>query len=147
MTDWNILSQILIGISIWIDFLMPYRRRAGWRIFCILFVLFCQWYPKPQKKSNFLSLRVPRGRGWQCTRHSLHTPVPLSFRQWAAGSDSRMQCLLTRPLPTRGAKYVSHRALRPQSGTHCFPGQVHERASQNRARLAFVFIKHIQFHF
>ncbi len=33
-----------------------------------------------KKKSSFLFLRVPRGRGWQYTRPSLHTPVPLSFR-------------------------------------------------------------------
>ncbi len=69
-----------------------------------LFVLFrhwlpSQWSPKPPKKSSFLFLRVPRGRGWQCTRPSLHTPVPLSFRQWAAGSGPRMRCLLPHPLP------------------------------------------------
>ncbi len=47
------------------------RRRAGWRIFCFLF------------------LRVPRGRGWQCMRPRLHTTIPLSLRQWAAGSGLR----------------------------------------------------------
>ncbi len=79
--------------------------------------------PKTSKKSSFLSLRVPRWRGWQCTRRSLHTPVPLSFRQWAAGSGSRTRCL-THPLPNRGARQVSHCALRPHTGTHCLPGRV-----------------------
>ncbi len=30
----------------------------------------------------------------------LHTPIPLSLRQWAAGSCPRTRCLLPRPLPT-----------------------------------------------
>ncbi len=63
-----------------------------------------QWYPKLQKKSSFLFLRVPRGRGWQCTRPRLHTPIPLSLRQWAAGSGPRTRCLLPRPLPSHGAR-------------------------------------------
>ncbi len=87
------------------------RRRAGWRIFCFLFVLFHHWLgwgKKLEKNCSFLFLlflpRVPRGRGWQCTRHSLHTPVPLSFRQWAAGSGLRTRCLLLHPLPSHGAR-------------------------------------------
>ncbi len=32
--------------------------------------------------------------------HSLHTPIPLSFRQWAAGSGSRTRCLLRAPCPS-----------------------------------------------
>ncbi len=48
-----------------------------------------QWYTKLQKKSSFLFLRVPRGRGWQSTRPCLHTPIPLFLCQWAAGSSPR----------------------------------------------------------
>ncbi len=85
--------------------------------------LFCsatgpQWYPKLHK-SSFLFLRVPRGRGWQCSRPRLHIPIPLSLRQSAAGSGPRTRCLLPRPLPSRGARWVSHHTLRPHFETLC----------------------------
>ncbi len=85
--------------------------------------LFCsatgpQWYPKLHK-SSFLFLRVPRGRGWQCARPRLHIPIPLSLRQWAAGSGPRTRCLLPRPLPSRGARWVLHHTLRPHFETLC----------------------------
>ncbi len=83
------------------DSTTPSPRRAGWRIF-VLFRHWPQWYPKLHK-SSFLFLRVPRGRGWQCARPRLHIPIPLSLRQWAAGSGPRTRCLLPRPLPSRGA--------------------------------------------
>ncbi len=78
------------------------RRRAGRRIFCFLFVLFrcwfpTQWYPKPKKKSSFLFLRVSRGQGWWCTRCSLDTPVPLSFRP--VGSRARLMDAMPPPAP------------------------------------------------
>ncbi len=58
------------------------RWRAGWKILFSLFGLFRhwlsgQWYPNFQ--SSFLCLRFPRGRGRQCTGHSLDTPSPSSF--------------------------------------------------------------------
>ncbi len=77
-----------------------------------------QWYPKLHK-SSFLFLRVPRGRGWQCARPRLHIPIPLSLRQWAAGSGPRTRCLLPRPLPSRGARWVLHHTLRPHFETLC----------------------------
>ncbi len=83
------------------------RWRSGWKILFSLFGLFRhwlsgQWYPNFQ--SSFLCLRFPRGRGRQCTGHSLDTSVPLFFRQWAAGSGPRTRCLLPRPLPSHGAR-------------------------------------------
>ncbi len=77
-----------------------------------------QWYPKLHK-SSFLFLRVPRGRGWQCARPRLHIPIPLSLRQWAAGSGPRTRCLLPRPLPSRGDRWVLHHTLRPHFETLC----------------------------
>ncbi len=76
---------------------------GGEFLFCSATGPRCQWYPKLHK-SSFLFLRVPRGRGWQCARPRLHIPIPLSLRQWAAGSGPRTRCLLPRPLPSRGAR-------------------------------------------
>ncbi len=70
-------------------------------------------YPKLHKSSFLFLLRVPRGRGWQCARPRLHIPIPLSLRQWAAGSGPRTRCLLPRPLPSRGARWV----LQPHTQT------------------------------
>ncbi len=83
------------------------RWRAGWKILFSLCGLFRHWLSGqwcPNFQSSFLCLRFPRGRGRQCTGHSLHTPVPLSFRLWAAGSGPRTQCLLPRPLLSHGAR-------------------------------------------
>ncbi len=80
--------------------------------------LFCS-ATGPLHKSSFLFLWVPRGRGWQCARPRLHIPIPLSLRQWAAGSGPRTRCLLPRPLPSRGARWVLHHTLRPHFETLC----------------------------
>ncbi len=74
--------------------------------------------PKTSIKEQF-PFPFPRGRGWQCTRPRLHTPVPLSLRQWAAGSGPRTRRLLPHPLPNYGARSVSHHTLRPHFETHC----------------------------
>ncbi len=83
------------------------RRRAGWRICCLFLCCRHSGTQNFNKRAVFL-FRVPRGRGWQCTRPRLHTPVPLSLRQWAAGSGPRTQRLLPHPLPNCGARSVSH---------------------------------------
>ncbi len=86
---------------------------------------FCSVPPlAPSGTQNFIRavsffLRVPRGRGWQCARPRLHIPIPLSLRQWAAGSGPRTRCLLPRPLPSRGARWVLHHTLRPHFETLC----------------------------
>ncbi len=83
-----------------------------------LFLLFCrwffgQWYPHFQN-SSFLCLWSPRGRRRQCKGHSLDTPFPLSFRQWAAVPSSRTQCLCA----SSNCSYMTsmYRSVRNQVG-------------------------------
>ncbi len=68
-----------------------------------------QWYPKPQQKSSFLYLWVPRGDGGLWTSQTWVTLTLLS-RQWAAvgGSRGRSIALLTHTLCRNAGKCVTH---------------------------------------
>ncbi len=85
----------------------------------------------PARPQQQPSLRPQRGAGRRrpaqpasapakpVKRPRLHTPIPLSLRQWAAGSGPRTRCLLPHPLPNYGARSVSQHTLRPHFETHC----------------------------
>ncbi len=76
---WKVASLRRATRSLWI--LLP-RRRAGWRIFCFLFVLFRgPVVTKTSKKSSFLFLRVPAMEPGECrTTHSDPTSRRTAFR-------------------------------------------------------------------
>ncbi len=80
---------------------------------------FCSVRPvvKTSKKSSFLFLRVPRGRGWQCTRpvSTLPSPSPSPVGSRVRSEDATPS---PAPCPTMEPGQCHH-TLRPHFETHC----------------------------
>ncbi len=78
-----------------------------------LLFTFCSVPPKTSKKSSFLFLRVPRGRGWQCTE----TPSPHSHPPLPSSVSSRVRSEDAMPSPAPPAQPWSQVSVAPHTQT------------------------------